>query len=115
MPRRAHLIGALLIAAIALGGCGAPQPQPPTPQANVLSQSLTAIAADCGESYQGGPSPTLEADATRQGAELAMVFRRNPGWIYQGATVAQIVSNSVSYLDDCQLRAAARALESETA
>ncbi len=79
----------------------------------MLSDSLGAVAADCGESYQGGASPTLEADAARQAAKLATVFRRDRAWIYQGATVTQIVSNSADYLRSCRLSAAASALERE--
>jgi hypothetical protein len=105
---------------VVLTGCGPPPPQAPTPQANLLSDSLGMIAQDCGEAFQAtgftARPPDLaaiEADARGRARELAGVFRRNPAWIYQGDTVRQLVALSVDYLRECHLAGAAADLVRE--
>jgi hypothetical protein len=104
-----------------IAACGSPAPQAPAPEASRLSDSLTSIAKDCGEAYQRrefavSPPPLsrLEADAKSRVDVLSNVFRRNPEWIFQGATVRQLVALTRDYLRACDLRGAATRLTRET-
>jgi hypothetical protein len=111
-----------LAAVLSLAACGPPPPQAPVAQANRVASALSGIAGTCGESYQQhafGARPAglaqLEAAAATRAGELAHVFVRNPGWIYQGETLRQVVALAVSYLRECALPGAAAALVRETA
>jgi hypothetical protein len=84
-----------------------------------LDSALSGISNACGLTYQmtalaGGTQPDLsgpEAVATHEALKLATVYTRNPKWIYQGETVAAIVSDSLSTLAECGLVHAKAALE----
>jgi hypothetical protein len=110
------LLTALLAAVVA--GCGATPPQAPLPFAKKLDSATSGIATACGEAYQVTAFPgdhardiaTLEATAASSARKLALVDARNPHWIYQGQTVAEIADESVSYLESCGLGKAAAVL-----
>lgn len=113
----APLVGAVVVA-LAGAGCGATPPQAPFAQAKKLDSATGDIAAACGLSYQVTAFPghheadlsKLEASATSSARKLASVYARNPAWIYQGETVAQIVTDGVAMLHACGLHDAARVL-----
>jgi hypothetical protein len=104
-------------AGLAAGGCGAQQPQAPTPEANRVASAVSGIAAACGESYQqhalphlpGHRQPPLTA-ARERATELQHVVEHNSGWIYQGQTLAEVQSLAAARLRECGLAAAARVL-----
>jgi hypothetical protein len=120
---RQSMIRALASLAVAVSlagaGCGATPPQAPFAQAKKLDSATGDIAASCGLSYQvtafGGDHraalTNLEASATASARKLASVYARNPAWIYQGETVAQILADGVTMLRDCGLHQAARVLD----
>ncbi len=118
--RRAWPAGAVLaLAAVALGACGATtSPQAPLRAAKELDVATSGISTACGESYQLTAFPgrhaagiaNLESTASAFGRQLGAVHRRNPDWVYQGATVAQIVAESEALLGECGLPRAAAAL-----
>lgn len=117
MTRRLEM--ALLTAvAVILCGCGPPPPQAPFSAAKKLDSATSGIANACGLTYQVTAFPgdhradlqALEATATTSARKLAGVYGRNPAWIYQGETVAEIVHDGVSMLRTCGLRDAAGAL-----
>jgi hypothetical protein len=97
--------------AIALGACGATQPQAPLHYAQALDSATSGISTACGEAYQVTAFPgdhraeliTLEVTASSSARRLADVFARNPAWIYQEETVRQIVHESASMLAACGL------------
>ena len=101
-------------AVLLCAGCGPPPPQAPTAQANRVASAITGIAEACGESYQSRALPgvhprdaSIEAQAASRALELARVYVQNPGWIYQGETLQQVVALSVHYLRACGLGSAA--------
>jgi hypothetical protein len=116
--RRAAPLAGLLIA-LAAAGCGAKPPQAPLPEARELDYTTGQISSACGEAYQVTAFPgdrrrdllTLEATAASSARKLGAVYRRNPRWIYQGQTVAAIVSKAVALLHECGLARAAAPLE----
>jgi hypothetical protein len=119
MPARAGIAAAA--AALVLWGCGAQPPQAPVTQANRVASALTSIAAACGLSYQereraprGGASAAVQSEAVMRSEELAHVYRMNPEWVYQGATLREVVALAVSYLRECHLSQAADALVRKT-
>lgn len=79
-------VGAVLMAAVALFG---------------ETAQVTAFPGDHRRDLA-----TLEATAASSARKLASVYRRNPAWVYQGETVAAIVKDATSSLDDCGLHAA---------
>jgi hypothetical protein len=112
----------VLAVAAVLAGCGTTEPQAPRSDAKKLDVATSGISASCGLSYQitAFPGPhaaaiaNLESTASSFGRKLAAVYRRYPGRIYQGATVAKIVAESESMLSECGLPRAAAALRSAT-
>jgi hypothetical protein len=117
-PRAAILASSLVLLC---AGCGPPPPQAPTAQANRVASAITGIAEACGESYQSRALPdahpgdaALEAEAASRALELAGVYLQNPGWIYQGETLQQVVAQSVHYLRACDLGSAADLLVART-
>jgi hypothetical protein len=117
MSPRHSLNAAAIVTALALaaGGCGAKQPQPPPERDQDISAALEGIAHACGEAYQAGHGePSLERAAAANSRKLADVYRQNPSWNYQSGTVAQLVTESVSYLRECGLTGAAATLRAAT-
>ncbi len=114
-PGRLIVVGGV---ALAIAGCGATPPQAPFRDAQKLDSATSGIATACGETYQVTAFPgdhrrdleTLEATATTAAKKLAGVYKRNPAWIYQGDTIAEIVTDGVSMLRECGLHGAAAAL-----
>jgi hypothetical protein len=114
---RGPLLATGLVALLG-AGCGATPPQAPAGQARKLDSAAGDIAAACGLTYQvtafGGKHraelANLESSATSSAHELASVYARNPGWIYQGDTVREIVDDAVAMLRTCGLDGAASAL-----
>jgi hypothetical protein len=112
----------VIIAALALAGCGAQQPQAPLSAAKKLDEATSGISTACGLPYQvtafpGGHEPdltVLEATASSAAEKLATVYKRNPGWIYQGEPVHAIVEDSLTMLRQCGLPQAARTLTQRT-
>jgi hypothetical protein len=105
---------AVAMSALVATRCGALPPQAPLPEAKKLDNSTSGIASACGLSYQLTAFPgdhrralaTLEATASTSARKLASVYRRDPAWIYQGETIAVIVKDATSALDDCGLSGA---------
>jgi hypothetical protein len=111
--------GASLV--LALASCGATPPQAPGPEAYRLNNALSAISSACGEAAEiqafandAHDMTTAERQAEKQVPVLARIYTRNPSWIFQGASVAELVSMSSSLLDECGLPVAARRLRQET-
>jgi hypothetical protein len=112
----------LAVLMLLAGGCGATPPQAPPGQAAKLDVSLGGISTACGEAYQLSafpPAPpaqmaVLEATARTQASKLASVFARDPGWIYQGETVAKSVKDAIAMLGSCGLPNARAALARQT-
>ena len=113
---RAHL--AAIAVALSLVGCGPPPPQAPPSQAGKLDASTSDLSTACGLAYQVTAFPgdhqkdlaNLESQAMASARSLAAVYRRNPDWIYQGATVRQIVGDALSMLHACGLTEAEQTL-----
>lgn len=107
-----------LAAAGLLAGCGALPPQAPSHVADRINNATSTISTACGLASQVTAFPgdhardlaKLEATAAGGALTLAAVDHRNPDWIYQGQTVAEIVHNSVAYLEDCGLPGSASLL-----
>jgi hypothetical protein len=120
--RTCAALSAALLLAIVVAGCGATPPQAPTAQAEKLDAATSDIATACGLTYQVIAFPgdhradlaNLEASATASARKLAAVYRRNPGWIYQGETVGKLVDDGVAMLRACGLHDAAGALSAAT-
>jgi hypothetical protein len=121
---RARAICAVIVcaAAVAIAGCGPTPPQAPLAQAKKLDEATSGISTTCGLTYQltafpGKREPdmsVLEGTAASAVDKLASVYARNPAWIYQGETVAQIVKDSVTLLRQCGLAKAQERLVSKT-
>jgi hypothetical protein len=113
---------AAIAAAVLLAGCGPPPPQAPPSQAKKLDASTSDLSTECGLAYQVTAFPgdhrkdlaNLETQAMASARSLASVYHRNPDWIYQGATVRQIVGDALSMLDACGLNQAERTLHRAT-
>ena len=113
---------AALAAAIALGACGPTPPQAPFHEAKKLDASTGDISTLCGLAYQVTAFPGdhaedlahLEATAQPSVHSLASVYTRNPAWMYQGETVAEIVNDAITMLRACGLTHAAETLQRAT-
>jgi hypothetical protein len=112
-----------LIAAVVLvvAGCGPTPPQAPGPEAHQLNLALSRISTACGHAAEAQTFTndkrtltTLEDQAERQIPTLVRIYRRNPAWIFQGKSVAELVQTSRSFLDECGLHTAARRLAAAT-
>jgi hypothetical protein len=112
-----------LIAALAFlaAGCGPTPPQAPGPEAYRLNTALSRISTACGHAAEvqaftndRRAMASLERQARQQIPTLARIYARNPDWVFQGKTVAELVELSESYLDECGLHAAARRLAAAT-
>jgi hypothetical protein len=108
---------AAVLVAVGAAGCGALPPQAPSSEENRVASALAGIAAACGESYQQRALPSLPArrqppiaSAGERAGELLHVAQRNPRWIYQGHTLAEVVALAAERLRECGLGAAARVL-----
>jgi hypothetical protein len=108
--------GMILLAVVA-AGCGPPPPQAPGPEAHQLNLALSRISTACGHAaeIQAFSNSARDLRITERQAEsqiptLVRIYKRNPAWIFQGKTVAELVRMSESYLDECGLHAAARRL-----
>lgn len=105
-----------------MSACGPTPPQAPLPYAKKLDSATSGISTACGLAEQvsafsgqhGKDLITLEVTAASSGLKLASVYRKNPSWIYQGETVRQIVTDSVSLLGSCGLRGAQAQLKRAT-
>jgi hypothetical protein len=113
----------LIVVALALlaAGCGPTPPQAPGPQAHQLNMALSQISTACGHASQvqaftndKRSMTILERQAGSQVPAIARVYRQNPGWIFQGKTVAELVRMSRTFLDACGLHGAERRLERAT-
>ena len=118
----ARTLIAALGATTILTACGPTPPQAPFHQAKKLDASTSDISTECGLAYQVTAFPgdhhkelaNLEANALQSGRSLASVYHRNPAWMYQGETVAQVVVDAITMLKACGLSHAASALEHAT-
>ena len=105
-----------------LAGCGPTPPQAPFPEAKKLDSATSGISTACGLSSQvtAFPPPdhkdlvTLDAVATEDARKLARVYAKNPTWIYQGQTIRQLVSDSLTMLAACGLHGAEKSLRERT-
>jgi hypothetical protein len=111
----------LTAAALVVAGCGPTPPQAPGPQAYRLNKALSTLSVACGHAYEirtFTKSPraltATERQAEKQIPVLAQIYRRNPDWVFQGKTLAQLVQMSRTYLDQCGLDQAARRLAAAT-
>lgn len=118
MKRPASALAAALLAT----ACGPAQPQPPVSQSNKLGAATGSISTACGEAAQLTAFPgdhrrdlaTLEATASSASRQLAGVYRRQPGWIFLGETVRQLVNDSYRLLEACGLPKARAVLRAGT-
>jgi hypothetical protein len=109
-------------AALALAACGPTPPQAPLPYAKKLDSATSGISTACGLAEQvtafsgryHKDLTTLEVTAGSSSLKLAAVYHKNPAWIYQGETVRQIVTDSVSLLGSCGLHRAQAQLKLAT-
>jgi hypothetical protein len=114
-------LGAGLVA-LAIVACGPTPPQAPLPDAKKLDEATSGISTTCGLSYQvrefaGQHEPdlsVLEATAKTAVKKLALVYGRNPKWIYQSDTIHTIVKDSLTLLEQCGLQYAAGVLSQAT-
>jgi len=111
----------LIVVAALAAGCGPTPPQAPAPEAHRLNESLSRISTACGhatevQTFSDDPRAMriLERQAQSQIPALVKIYKQNPGWIFQGKTVAELVQLSVSFLDECGLHQAARRLRAAT-
>jgi hypothetical protein len=108
-------------AAVAAGGCAQPGSQAPKPEAARLFHATGDISLACGYAQEltafGGHHPaglkTQETMAVFGARLLVDVWSRNRTWTYQGETIDQVVSDSISLLGDCGLPDAQRFLQHE--
>jgi len=108
---------------LALAACGPLPPQAPFQYAKKLDSATSGISTACGLAFQVTAFPgnhrldliALEAPAELGAGKLALVYRRNPDWIYQGEAVRQIVADAESMLSSCGLGRALRKLRQATA
>jgi hypothetical protein len=111
----------LIAVALVAAGCGPTPPQAPGPEAYRLNKALSSLSTACGHAYEirtFTKSPRALAAAERQAEKqipvLAETYSRDPNWVFQGKTVAQLVQMSRTYLDQCGLDRAARRLAAAT-
>jgi hypothetical protein len=105
-----------------VAACGGMPSSVPLKEAKKLSVSTSGISTACGLAFQATAFPgahkkdleTLEATAASSAKKLASVYARNQAWIYQGATVRQIVGEALSMLSTCGLTRAQSALAHAT-
>jgi hypothetical protein len=122
MKRTSGAVAPALIAALALAACGPLPPQAPLPYAKKLDSATSGISTACGlaeqvSAFSGQHDKdliTLEVTAGNSSRKLASVYHKNPAWIYQGETVRQIVTDSVSLLGSCGLHSAQAELKRAT-
>lgn len=115
---RARRLAAALALALVAAGCGAMPPQAPLRQAQKLNSATGGIAFACGQAFQltefggeHGPGlAALDAKAAQSAHKLRRVAARNPSWIYQGETVAEIAAAGARKLRGCGLHGAAHVL-----
>ena len=118
----ARAAAAVITVALALAACGPLPPQAPLPYAKKLDSATSGISTACGLAEQVSAFSgqhdrdliTLEVTAGSSSLKLASVYHRNPAWIYQGETVRQIVTDSVSLLGSCGLHRAQAQLKRAT-
>ncbi len=104
----------ILAAGVAITACGPTPPQAPLAYAKKLDSATSGISTACGEASQvtafrgdhRSDLETLEATAAASVRKLVSVYHRDPNWIYQGETIAEIVNDSFSMLGSCGLRGA---------
>jgi hypothetical protein len=107
---------------LAVAACGAQPPQAPLADAQKLDVATSGISTACGKAdlltaFGGVDAPglrALDATATASVDKLALVYHRNPAWIYQGSTIRTIVADSVSMLGSCGLHGARARLLRQT-
>ena len=111
----------IALAALIVAGCGPTPPQAPGPEAHQLNQSLSSISTTCGQATavqtftnDRRAMAALEQQAGQQVPTLARIYKRNPAWVFQSKTVAELVQLSRTYLDECGLHGAARRLAAAT-
>ena len=104
-------------ALVVLAGCGPTPPQAPGHQAYVLNNALSSISSACGHAAEiqayssDARAMTITDRQAGKGVNvLAAVYHRNPRWVFQGKSVAQLVVMTNTYLDECGLHGAAARL-----
>ena len=110
---------AAIALALASTACGRPPPQAPPAQTTILDNATTAISTLCGKADEITAFPgehrrglaELDRRAQASARALARVLHRNAAWLYQGASVRELVGDSVAMLRSCDLSEAARTLE----
>ena len=109
--------GLIAVALAALAGCGPTPPQAPGPEAHRLNKALSTFSSACGHAAEiqeftndARAMTITEHQAQKQIGPLIDIYRRNPDWIFQGKSVAELVQMSSKFLDECGLHVAARRL-----
>jgi hypothetical protein len=117
--RRGLIVVAVAVVA-GVTGCGPTPPQAPGPEAHRLNKALSTFSMACGHAAEiqeftnSARAMTItEHQAQSQIPPVAKIHKRNPRWIFQGKTVAQLVQMSSTFLDECGLHVAARRLRAE--
>lgn len=103
------------VLAVAVGGCGAPQP-PTAPKAEV-TDAVYGIVTPCGEAHMvlatGGPPGELrrlDRRALPFAGRLVALARREPQAVYLGSSMAALVQTQRSAAAACHLIRTARRL-----
>jgi hypothetical protein len=114
VSRRQPALAAVVLLALLAGGCGEqPEHQAPAGTANVVAEALSGIAQACGEHAQlrglpsFGPTPARDAAvlaaARMRYVELEHAVSRNPAWLFQGRTLAEVHGEAARHLRECGL------------
>ena len=111
----------IVMALLALAGCGPTPPQAPGPQAHRLNKALSTFSSACGHATEiqeftndARAMTITEHQAQSQIPALVKIYNQNPAWIFQGKTVSELVQMSTTFLDECGLHQSARRLRSAT-
>jgi uncharacterized protein YjiS (DUF1127 family) len=111
----------LIVLVILLAGCGPTPPQAPGPEAHQLNTALSTFSSSCGHATaiqtftpDARAMTIMEHQAQTQIPTVARIYNRNPAWIFQGKTVAELVQMSETFLDECGLHRSARRLRAAT-
>jgi hypothetical protein len=110
-----------LLAVALLSGCGATPPQAPGPEAHQLNKALSTFSSACGHAAEiqeftndGRDMTITEHQAQSKIAVFARIYKRNPNWIFQGKTIAELAVMAETFLNECGLHTAAGRLRRAT-
>jgi hypothetical protein len=104
----------LIVLTVLAAGCGPTPPQAPGPQAHRLNKALSTFSTACGHATEiqeftneARAMTITEHQAQAQIPALVEIYKQNPGWVFQGKTVSELVQMSGTFLDECGLHQSA--------